>query len=199
MLETRFVTTADGRRLAYCVGGDADGFPVFALHGTPGGRLLRRDDIYASVGVLGISYDRPGYGQSTRHQGRTVADGAGDIAAIADDLGLTTFAVFGVSGGGPHALAVAALLPDRVIRCATMVGIAPYGVASLDYSDRTKGMAALRSAGEAAIEKVDARLLGWSRRLRAGNSVSGNEPVGPAARGRQHARRAPARVLRLCR
>jgi pimeloyl-ACP methyl ester carboxylesterase len=153
MLETRFVITADGRRLAYCIGGDADGFPVFALHGTPGGRLLRRDDIYAPDGVLGISYDRPGYGQSTRHRGRTVADGAGDIAAIADDLGLTTFAVSGVSGGGPHALAAAALLPDRVIRCATMVGIPPYGVASLDYSDRTKGMAALRSAGEAAIEK----------------------------------------------
>lgn len=72
-----------------------------------------------------IAYDRPGYGGSDRHVGRTVADVAQDVAAIADALGLDTFAVAGRSGGAAGALACAALLPDRVTRTATMVGLAP--------------------------------------------------------------------------
>jgi pimeloyl-ACP methyl ester carboxylesterase len=70
-------------------------------------------------------YDRPGYGGSTRAPGRSVADAAGDAAALADDQGWGRFAVFGGSGGGPHALACAALLADRVTRCAVLSGIRP--------------------------------------------------------------------------
>jgi pimeloyl-ACP methyl ester carboxylesterase len=73
-----------------------------------------------------ITYDRAGYGRSDRRRGRSVADAAGDVAAIADHLGIGRFSVTGGSGGGPHALAVAALLADRVIRAACVVGLAPF-------------------------------------------------------------------------
>ena len=50
----------------------------------------------------------------TRSLGRSVADAAADIAALADELGFERFAVVGGSGGAPHALACGALLADRV-------------------------------------------------------------------------------------
>jgi pimeloyl-ACP methyl ester carboxylesterase len=119
---------ADGRTLAFAEWGDPSGFPVFALHGTPGCRLDRHPDagLVLSTGVRLIGYDRPGYGGSDRHRGRTVADAAADVAAIADRLGIGRFSVYGASGGGPHALAVAALLGHRVIRAACIVGVAPF-------------------------------------------------------------------------
>ncbi len=121
-------TAADGRTLVFAEWGDLGGKPVFALHGTPGCRLSRHPDeeLVHSTGVRVITYDRPGYGGSDRHRGRVVADCAGDVASIADVLGLEHFAVWGGSGGGPHALAVAALLGDRVTRAACVVGVAPY-------------------------------------------------------------------------
>ncbi|MBV8431361.1 MAG: alpha/beta hydrolase [Solirubrobacterales bacterium] len=125
---TQTATTSDGRRLAFCEWGDPEGFPVFQLHGTPGSRLGRHPDenVYRQARVRLITYDRAGYGESTRHPGRRVADAAADVAAIADALALTRFAIFGGSGGAPHALAAGALLPDRVTRCASVVGPAPY-------------------------------------------------------------------------
>ena len=119
---------ADGRTLAFAEWGDLSGYPVFALHGTPGCRLDRHpdDELVRSTGARVISYDRPGYGGSDRHRGRAVADAAGDVAAIADHLGIGQFSVYGASGGGPHALAVAALLGDRVSRAACIVGVAPF-------------------------------------------------------------------------
>ena len=119
---------ADGRTLAFAEWGDPGGYPVFALHGTPGCRLDRHPDaeLVRSTGARVISYDRPGYGGSARHRGRAVADASGDVAAIADHLGIGRFSVYGASGGGPHALAVAALLGDRVIRAACIVGVAPF-------------------------------------------------------------------------
>lgn len=80
-----------------------------------------------------ITYDRAGYGGSDRHRGRVVADCVGDVAAVADTLGLDRFAVWGGSGGGPHALAVAALLAERVTRAACVVGVAPYDVLGDDW------------------------------------------------------------------
>lgn len=80
-----------------------------------------------------ITYDRPGYGLSDPHPGRSVADAADDVRAIADALGFETFAVIGQSGGGPHALACAALLPDRVTRVASLVGLAPRDAMGLDW------------------------------------------------------------------
>jgi pimeloyl-ACP methyl ester carboxylesterase len=119
---------ADGRSVSFAEWGNPDGFPVFALHGTPGCRLNRHpnEELVRAAGVRLITYDRAGYGASDRHRGRIVADDAGDVAAIADSLGIGRFSITGGSGGGPHCLAAAALLGDRVIRAACVVGVAPY-------------------------------------------------------------------------
>lgn len=131
-----FVHTSDGRALAYAQIGDPDGTSVFVLHGTPGSRFSGRHHDPARVAAAGlrvITYDRPGYGRSTRHSDRDVVDCVTDIAAIADAVGVERFFVTGSSGGGPHALAVAARLPERVIRAECNVSGAPYNAAGLDW------------------------------------------------------------------
>ena len=129
------VTAHDGRTLCAAQWGDPDGVPVLALHGTPGGRLNRHPEParYAEAGARVITYDRAGYGRSDRHPGRSVVDVVADVEAIADAFGLETFAVTGGSGGGPHALAVAARLTDRVLRARCVVGLAPYRADGLDF------------------------------------------------------------------
>lgn len=110
-------------------------------------------------GIRLVSYGRPSYGGSTPHPGRDVASAAADVAAIADALGIERFAVMGASGGGPHALACAALLPERVTGAVTLAGIAP----RTDAYDWFAGMAspeALRVAVEgraarAALAETD--------------------------------------------
>jgi pimeloyl-ACP methyl ester carboxylesterase len=132
------VWTAGGqRRLSVEVYGDPDGIPVFLLHGTPGSRLgpHPRGPVLHRLGVRLIAFDRPGYGRSDRLRGRRVADVAADVEAIADEYKLEKFAVAGRSGGGPHALACAALLPDRTTRAAVLVGLAPHGADGLDWYD----------------------------------------------------------------
>lgn len=121
---------ADGRTLAYAEWGDPDGRPVVTCHGTPGCRLNRHPDqeLVRSTGARVIAFDRPGYGQSTRRRGRRVVDVVDDVVQLTDYLGLEKFAVVGGSGGGPHALAIAALLGERVTRVACVVGVAPYDV-----------------------------------------------------------------------
>lgn len=163
------VTTPDGRQLGVAEYGPLDGVPVFSLHGTPGSRYggapPDQPDLFERLGARMIGYDRPGYGRSTRHPGRRVADAAADVAAIAEHLGLDRFAVEGGSGGGPHCLAVAALLPERVTRAAAIVSVAPYGSPGLDrdawLAGQTQGnvdefTAAL--AGEAASRELSQRL-----------------------------------------
>jgi len=80
-----------------------------------------------------ITYDRAGYGRSDRLPGRSVVDCVGDVAAIADHLGIGRFSVTGGSGGGPHSLAVAARLGERVVRARCAVGFAPFGAEDLDF------------------------------------------------------------------
>src|SRR4051794_39170038 len=106
-LRTRFEIGVDDRVLAVEVSGALDGVPVFLLHGTPGSRSgpRPRTSVLYRQGVRLISYDRPGYGGSTRMQNRRVVDAAADVDAIADRMGVDRFAVVGRSGGGPHALA----------------------------------------------------------------------------------------------
>lgn len=136
MADPRTVETSDGRLLTCCEWGPSDGVPLFFLHGTPGGRLLRSvGGEYERRGIRAITYDRPGYGRSTRQPGRLVRDAATDVQVIADHLTIGTFAVVGVSSGGPHALAVAAGLPDRVTRCATIKGLGPPDAPDLDFFD----------------------------------------------------------------
>ncbi|MGA8206538.1 MAG: alpha/beta hydrolase [Candidatus Dormiibacterota bacterium] len=127
-LSAQVTTAKDGRRLMFAEWGDPEGLPVFSLHGTPNCRLHRHPNqaLVRSTGVRVITYDRPGYGGSDRQRGRLVANCVEDVAAIADALRLDRFAVSGTSGGGPHALAVAALLGERVTRAACVVGVAPY-------------------------------------------------------------------------
>ena len=72
----------------------------------------------AARGLRLAGYSRPGSGSSDRDQGRSVASCAADAAAVADALGAERFLTAGGSGGGPHALACAALLPDRVLAAA---------------------------------------------------------------------------------
>jgi pimeloyl-ACP methyl ester carboxylesterase len=138
----RTLALPDGRTLAYATWGDPDGFPVLVLHGTPGCRFNRwpDEDVFARAGVHWVTHDRAGYGRSDRHHGRSVADEAADVAALADDLGLDRFGVTGGSGGGPHVLACAALLPDRVVRAVCTVGVAPFGPPGLEKDEWLAGM-----------------------------------------------------------
>ena len=127
----------DGRTLCFAEWGNPGGRVVLLLHGTPGCRLLspRRidnnfEDVLRSVGVRLITYDRPGYGRSQRHPGRSVADCVPDVAAVADAVGADSFAIEGASSGAHHALAVAALLPTRVRQIACVAPMAPYDALS---------------------------------------------------------------------
>ena len=115
----------DGRKLAWAEMGDPAGYPVFAFHGTPGShRQILLDPAAAlAAGVRVIAPDRPGCGASTWQRQRTFEGWAHDVAELADHLGIERFAVFGISGGGPHAAACARFLPDRVSAAALVSGV----------------------------------------------------------------------------
>ncbi|MBP2704049.1 alpha/beta hydrolase [Microbispora sp. RL4-1S] len=167
---TQIVLAPDGRRLAVEERGKPGGRPVFLLHGTPGSRLgpSPRATVLYRLGIRLISFDRPGYGCSDRMKGRAVADVAADVAAIADALGVCRFAVVGRSGGAPHALACAALLPDRLTRAAALVGLAPRGAEGLDWFE---GMAESNVVeyrfAQAARRAVASRLASAAEQIRA--------------------------------
>jgi pimeloyl-ACP methyl ester carboxylesterase len=112
----------------------------------------------AQRGLRHVLYLRPGYGESERCEGRTVADCAADVAAVADALGVERFYTAGRSGGGPHALATAALLPERVIAAATIAGCAPRDAEGLDW---LAGMAQENLDELAAAEAGEKELLAF--------------------------------------
>jgi pimeloyl-ACP methyl ester carboxylesterase len=132
---TTIVATPDGRELCVESGGDPSGRPVLVHGGTPNSRHLYGPDLLDAEqrGIHLIGYDRPGYGGSTAQPGRTVADCASDVRAIAASFGIERLGVWGVSGGGPHALACAALLPDLVTAVVSFASPAPYGSPGLDF------------------------------------------------------------------
>lgn len=127
--------SADGEIRLQAAPGSA-GYPVMVHPGTPGCRLLfhRRVEKAAAHGIRLISFDRPGYCDTPGRPGRRVADVAQQAAAVADFLGLGTFAVWGFSGGGPFALACAALLGERISGAVVMASLAPYGAAGLNWA-----------------------------------------------------------------
>ena len=129
------IQTADGRTLAVEEYGDPTGRPVLVHNGTPNSRHLYQHVVAgaAARGLRLIGYDRPGYGGSSPQPGRTVADCAADARAICAALGADRVAMWGISGGGPHVLACAALLPDLVVAAASPASLAPYGVDGLDW------------------------------------------------------------------
>jgi pimeloyl-ACP methyl ester carboxylesterase len=147
------LTLRDGRTLHVYDEGDPQGVAVVAHHGTPSsGRLHSShiDDARAR-GIRLIGYDRAGYGASSARPGRSIGDVAADVAELLDALGVERFATWGHSGGGPHALACAALLPERCVAASTLASVAPYGVEGLDWLD---GM------GEANVQDFEAVLAG---------------------------------------
>jgi pimeloyl-ACP methyl ester carboxylesterase len=129
------VTASGGRMLEALVSGPGDGLPLVFHAGTPSG-LVEFPTIAEAASARGLRtvlYARPGYGGSTPQPGRRVADAADDVAAILGDLGAGEFLTVGWSGGGPHALACAALLPVRCLAAATVAGVAPYDSPGLDW------------------------------------------------------------------
>ena len=131
----RSVITASGRALLVQEGGDPAGRAVLVQLGTPSSRVLYRPHLVDAEqrGIRLISYDRPGYGGSTAHPGRSVGDCADDVRTVMDALGIERFAVWGISGGGPHVLACASLLSDRVVAAATLASPAPFDADGLDW------------------------------------------------------------------
>jgi pimeloyl-ACP methyl ester carboxylesterase len=134
-MEEHEVATWDGRVLKVLEDGDRVGRPVLVHNGMPNSRLLFAADVRSArrLGIRLISYDRPGYGGSTRRPGRSVADCAEDVRAIARALDIDRLGVWGISGGGPHAIAGAAVLPDLVMSVAVLASVAPWGAEGLDY------------------------------------------------------------------
>jgi len=141
--------------------GDGSGspLPVLWLHGSPniGSPPEPLFAAAAANGLRWISYDRPGYGGSSAHDGRTVASAAADVAAIADALGIARLVLLGHSGGGPHALACAALLPDRVIATVSVSAPAPFDADGLDwFAGWSPGIAAENRAATAGRDALAA-------------------------------------------
>jgi pimeloyl-ACP methyl ester carboxylesterase len=150
----------DGRTLhVYDTGSDdADGrLAVFWHHGTPniGAPPEPLFPDAARLGIRWVSYDRPGYGGSTPYPGRDVASAASYVSRVADALGIDRFALMGHSGGGSHALACGALLPERVLGVVSVAGMAPFDAEEFDWF---AGMAASSAASlRAAAEGREAK------------------------------------------
>ena len=148
------VRVADGRVLEVVMAGPPDGIPLFSHHGTPGAAEMLEPlvAVGAERGLRHITYSRPGYGRSTRQPGRTIASCVTDVAAVADALGYERFYSAGGSGGAPHSIACAALLPDRVIAASATASPAPLDAEGLDW---TAGMAKENIAELAAAQAGD--------------------------------------------
>ncbi|HEY1644488.1 MAG TPA: alpha/beta hydrolase [Streptosporangiaceae bacterium] len=139
---TQFSVSAPaGRELQVLTAGPEDGLPLVFHNGTPSGLAAFGPmvDAAAERGLRTVMYARPGYGSSTPDPGRRVAGAAADVAAVLDKLGAEHFVTAGWSGGGPHALACAALAPQRCQGAASIAGVAPFAADGLDW---LAGMAA---------------------------------------------------------
>ena len=180
-----FVTRPDGRRLEVIDAGPPDCVALVLCHGTPGSGLLFGGwaEACAARGVRLIGYSRPGYGGSTRQPERTAADCAGDVSAIADALGADSLLVAGHSGGGPHALACAALLPERVLAAAVIAGAAPLTASGLDWfaDQHPENIAEFRAAQSGGAALV-ALLKQWRAELTATPSEAASEAEPTAAK-----------------
>lgn len=130
---------ADGRDLDVRTTGPAAGVPLIFHHGTPGSKVPFRvlEQAAHARGLRFVTFSRPGYGGSTRRVGRAVADVAADVSAVLDVLGAPRCVIGGWSGGGPHALACAALLPGRVAAVLAIASVAPFDAEGLDFNSGT--------------------------------------------------------------
>jgi pimeloyl-ACP methyl ester carboxylesterase len=172
---TQSLTVPDGRVVDVFLGGDPAGYPLVMHHGTPSDATTFADwhEACEARGMRLICASRPGYAASTRLAGRSVAQVAADTLAILDWLGHTKFMTAGWSGGGPHALACAALLPDRCAAAATLAGVGPFGADDLDF---LAGMGPENVAEFSAALKSEQALRRWMREnAEPFRSVTGEE------------------------
>jgi pimeloyl-ACP methyl ester carboxylesterase len=134
------VQLPDGRRLGFAEYGDPQGTPIVYFHGWPSSRLEARvmRKTISEMGLRILAPDRPGYGLSEFKPGRAIVDWAEDTCALADHLNLGRFAVLGISGGGPYAVACAARLPERLTRVLLVCSMGP-----TENPEATKGMVPL--------------------------------------------------------
>jgi pimeloyl-ACP methyl ester carboxylesterase len=147
------VATGDGRRLDVLSMGPVDALPVLFHGGTPSAAVVfppARDALERHA-IRVITYSRPGYATSDPQPGRSVADAVADVGTILDAVQAEQFVTVGWSGGGPHALACAALLPERCLGAATIAGVAPYAAPGLDW---------LAGMGQENIEEFGASVAG---------------------------------------
>ena len=143
----------DERILDVSIDGPEDAVPLLFHNGTPSSGQLYDPFVEAASqrGLRMVSFSRAGYGNSTRNPGRRVASVIPDVAAILDHLGAHRYYTLGWSGGGPHALACAALLPDRLIGAATVGCLAPYEAEGLNW---------MAGMGQENVESFHAALAG---------------------------------------
>ena len=180
--ETR---TPDGRTLDVYVDGPEDAVPLMFHNGTPSTGLLYAPFVEAASqrGLRMVSFSRAGYGSSTRNPGRSVADVVRDVTAVLDQLGAPRFYTLGWSGGGPHALACAVLMRERLIGAATVGGIAPHDADGLDWmagmgQENVAGFSAALAGDDAIhmlLEQIGpsfATVTGDAMAARLGNLVS---------------------------
>ncbi len=161
------VRLPDGRRLDVWCGGDPEGIPLVFFHGTPGGRLQAAlgDGAASRAGVRLLAFSRPGYGGST--DGPTTLTSVGtDAGSVAAALGVDAFAVLGVSGGGPYAVAAAAVLPERVRVVGVVAGVGPL----LELEPATADDPAVRAA---LAGDVDSAIAIQDRAMTDGGRMSG--------------------------
>ena len=142
----------DGRVLDAWIG-DGSATPLVFHFGTPSSGQPLADHVAAvrERGLRWVSWSRPGYGGSSRHEGRSVASVVNDTAHVLDQLSAERAYVAGWSGGGPHALACAALLGERVVAATTVASVAPYDGDGLEF---------LAGMGAENIEEFGAAVAG---------------------------------------
>ena len=137
MTAERILVDVSGRKADVLVDGPPEGLPLVFHNGTPGG-LVPFEPLTAAAAARGlrvVTIARPGYERSTVRPGRSVADAAADVAPVLDALSAGAFVTAGWSGGGPHALATAALSGDRCLAAASIAGVAPHRADGLDWLD----------------------------------------------------------------
>ena len=149
----RSIPTPDGRTLDVYLAGPEDGRVLLFHTGTPSAAMPYAPAVreMEQRGIRYVAFNRPGYGSSTRRAGRSVADVVDDATTVLDHLSVRQAVTIGWSGGGPHALACAALLPSRIQAAATIAGVAPYPADGIDY---------LAGMGAENIDEFNAALEG---------------------------------------
>jgi pimeloyl-ACP methyl ester carboxylesterase len=160
------VERPDGRSVAWTAWGVEGGRRLLQLHGTPGSRIGPTRDLalYDRLNADVVTFDRPGYGQSTPHRERTISSVADDALAVVDALEWERFGVLGISGGGPHALAVGARAPERVLALGLAVGgpppelVDPEDLIAINREGRRRALEEGRESLEAFLAEPAAQI-----------------------------------------